>query len=56
MEQGASGPSGLEAGGAVPRRRILLALLAILALAGVALAQFAGARRDPVREGVAPVD
>ena len=27
-----------------------------LALAGVALAQFAGARNDPVREGVAPVD
>ena len=29
---------------------------AALALAGVALAQFAGARRDPVREAVAPVD
>jgi drug/metabolite transporter (DMT)-like permease len=29
---------------------------AALALAGVALAQFAGGRRDPVREGVAPVD
>jgi drug/metabolite transporter (DMT)-like permease len=29
---------------------------AALALAGVALAQFAGPRRDPVREAVAPVD
>jgi drug/metabolite transporter (DMT)-like permease len=29
---------------------------AALALAGVALAQFAGGRTDPVREGVAPVD
>ena len=29
---------------------------AALALAGVALAQFAGAPRDPVREAVAPVD
>jgi len=29
---------------------------AALALAGVALAQFAGARNDPVREAVAPVD
>jgi drug/metabolite transporter (DMT)-like permease len=29
---------------------------AVLALAGVALAQFAGAPRDPVREAVAPVD
>jgi len=29
---------------------------AALALAGVALAQFAGKRTDPVREGVAPVD
>ncbi len=29
---------------------------AALALAGVALAQFAGTPRDPVREGVAPVD
>jgi drug/metabolite transporter (DMT)-like permease len=29
---------------------------AALALAGVALAQFAGSRRDPVREAVAPVD
>jgi drug/metabolite transporter (DMT)-like permease len=29
---------------------------AALALAGVALAQFAGSRSDPVREGVAPVD
>jgi len=29
---------------------------AVLALAGVALAQFAGKRTDPVREGVAPVD
>ena len=29
---------------------------AALALAGVALAQFAGAARDPVREAVAPVD
>ena len=29
---------------------------AALALAGVSLAQFSGARSDPVREGVAPVD
>ena len=29
---------------------------AALALAGVALAQFAGSPRDPVREAVAPVD
>jgi drug/metabolite transporter (DMT)-like permease len=29
---------------------------AALALAGVALAQFAGRPRDPVREAVAPVD
>ncbi len=29
---------------------------AVLVLAGVALAQFAGPKREPVREGVAPVD
>jgi uncharacterized membrane protein YdjX (TVP38/TMEM64 family) len=37
MEHGAGGPSGSEAGGAVPRHRMLFAILAIVVLAGAAI-------------------
>ena len=49
--------AGLVAWAATGERYTGIKLLgAALALAGVALAQFAGKRTDPVREGVAPVD